>query len=53
MAGQAQIADVERFISEVENRLYIWNYRLEGHHKNRKKSLEEVGEMFDVTGTRR
>lgn len=40
--------DVKQFISEIENRPEIWNFKLTDYHKKRQKKLEEVAALFDV-----
>ena len=37
------------FISEIENRPYIWNFRLPNYHRKRHKEMEEIARLFEVT----
>ena len=42
--------DVLAFISAIENRPLVWNYRLPDYHKRRGKEMEEVAKAFGITG---
>ena len=50
MDDKIKDSDIPQFIAEIESRSNIWNFRKATSYKKKQKELEEVAELFGVSG---